>query len=113
MITRDTRIPGLVHCTLKAFTLKLFFYFASRIAKNSCIALVKTVKMNEQISQNPRRFAHCRLSSLVMVCRRSFAAKANLLALLTRRQQCADHKVCQVGVTVNTEYRVGSHCSWL
>ena len=44
-----------------------------------------------------------------MVCRRSFAAKANLLAietaLLTRRQQSADHKdeVCQVGVTVNTE----------
>ena len=43
-----------------------------------------------------------------MVCRRSFAAKANLLAietaLLTRRQQSADHKdkVCQVGVTVNT-----------
>ena len=45
-----------------------------------------------------------------MVCRRSFAAKANLFAietaLLTRRQQSADHnrdKVCQVGVTVNTE----------
>ena len=64
---------------------------------------------NEQISRNPRRVAHCRVSSLVMVCRRSFAAKANLLAietaLLTRRQQSADHnrdKVCQVGVTVNT-----------
>ena len=47
---------------------------------------------------------------LVMVCRRSFAAKANLFAigtaLLTRRQQSADHnrdKVCRVGVTVNTE----------
>ena len=44
-----------------------------------------------------------------MVCRRSFAAKANLLAietaLLTRRQESADDKdkVCQVGVTVNTE----------
>ena len=53
-------------------------------------------RMNEQISQNPRRVAHCRVSSLVMVCRRSFAAKANLLAietaLLTRRQQSADHK---------------------
>ena len=55
---------------------------------------------------NPRRVAHCRVSSLVMVCRRSLA---NLLAtetaLLTRRQQSADHKdkVCQVGVTVNTE----------
>ena len=52
--------------------------------------------MNEQISQNPRRVAHCRVSSLVMVCRRSFAAKASLLAietaLLTRRQQSADHK---------------------
>ena len=66
-------------------------------------------RMNEQISRNPRRVAHCRVSSLVMVCRRSFAAKANLLAietaLLTRRQQSADHnrdKVCQVGVTVNT-----------
>ena len=66
--------------------------------------------MNEQISQNPRRVAHCRVSSFVMVYRRSFAAKANLLAietaLLTRRQQsAADHKnkVCQVGVTVNTE----------
>ena len=66
---------------------------------------------NEQISRNPRRVAHCRVSSLVMVCRRSFAAKANLLAietaLLARRQQSADHnqdKVCQVGVTVNTEY---------
>ena len=52
------------------------------------------------------------LVPLVMVCRRSFAAKANLLAtyietaLLARRQQSADHnrdKVCQVGVTVNTE----------
>ena len=67
--------------------------------------------INEQISRNPRRVAHCRVSSLVMVCRRSFAAKANLLAietaLLARRQQSADHnrdKVCQVGVTVNTEY---------
>ena len=66
---------------------------------------------NEQISRNPWRVAHCRVSSLVMVCRRSFAAKANLLAietaLLARRQQSADHnrdKVCQVGVTVNTEY---------
>ena len=65
--------------------------------------------MNEQISRNPRRVAHCRVSSLVIVCRKSFAAKANLLAietaLLTRRQQSADHKdkVCQVGVTVNTE----------
>ena len=64
---------------------------------------------NEKTSQNPRRVAHCRVSSLVMVCRRSFAAKANLLAIetapLTRRQQSADHKdeVCQVGVTVNTE----------
>ena len=40
-----------------------------------------------------------------MVCRRSFAAKASLLAietaLLTRRQQSADHK--DMGVTVNTE----------
>ena len=60
---------------------------------------------NEQPSQNPRRVAHCRFSSLV-----SFAAKANLLAietaLLTRRQRSADRnrdKVCQVGVTVNTE----------
>ena len=69
-------------------------------------------RMNEQISRNPRRVAHCRVSSLVMVCRRSFAAKANLLAtcietaLLARRPQSADHnrdKVCQVGVTVNTE----------
>ena len=67
-------------------------------------------RTNEQISRNPRRVAHCRVSSLVMVCRRSFAAKANLLAietaLLARRQQSADHnrdKVCQVGVTVNTE----------
>ena len=52
--------------------------------------------------------ACCRVSSLVMVCRRSFAAKASLLAietaLLTRRQQSADHKdnVCQVGMTMNT-----------
>ena len=50
---------------------------------------------------------HCRVSSLVIVCRRSLAAKANLLAietaLLTRRQQSADHKVCQVGVSVNTD----------
>ena len=66
-------------------------------------------RTNEQISRNPRRVAHCRVSSLVIVCRKSFAAKANLLAietaLLTRRQQSADHKdkVCQVGVTVNTE----------
>ena len=65
--------------------------------------------INEQISRNPRRVAHCRVSSLVMAFRRSFAAKANLLAietvLLNRRQQSADHKdkVCQVGVTVNTE----------
>ena len=62
-------------------------------------------RQNEQSSRNPRRVAHCRFSSLV-----SFAAKANLLAietaLLTRRQRSADHnrdKVCQVGVTVNTE----------
>ena len=66
-------------------------------------------RTNEQISRNPRRVAHCRESSLVMVCRRSFAAKANLLAIetarVTRRQQSADHKdkVCQVGVTANTE----------
>ena len=41
-----------------------------------------------------------------MVCRRSFAAKANLLAieiaLLNRRQQSAVHEVCHVGVTTNT-----------
>ena len=68
------------------------------------------ILINEQISRNPRRVTHCRVNSLVMVCRRSYAAKANLLAietaLLTRRQQSADHnrdKVCQVGVTVNTE----------
>ena len=39
-----------------------------------------------------------------MVCRRSFAAKLAIeTALLTRRQQSADHKdkVCQVGVTVS------------
>ena len=74
-----------------------------------CGVEVNTVpgdRMNEKTSQNPRRVAHCRVSSLVMVCRRSLA---NLLAtetaLLTRRQQSADHKdkVCQVGVTVNTE----------
>ena len=50
-------------------------------------------RTNEKTSQNPRRVAHCRVSSLVMVCRRSLA---NLLAtetaLLTRRQQSADHK---------------------
>ena len=67
-------------------------------------------RRNEQISRNPRRVVHCTVSSLVMVFRRSFAAIANLLAieiaLLTRRQQRADHKdkVCQVGVTVNTVY---------
>ena len=66
-------------------------------------------EVNEQISQNPRRVARCKVSVLVTVCRRSFAAKANLLAietaLLTRRQQSAEpqDKVCQVGVTVNTE----------
>ena len=64
-----------------------------------------TERTNEQISQNPRRVAHCRVSSLLMVFIRSFAAKANLLAietaLLTRRQKSADHKdkVCQVGMT--------------
>ena len=49
------------------------------------------------------------LAPIVMAFRRSFAAKANLLAietvLVNRRQQSADHikdKVCQVGVTVNT-----------
>ena len=67
-----------------------------------------TDRMNEQISRNPRRVAHCRVSSLVMAFRRSFAAKANLLTietvLVNRRQQSADHKdkVCQVGVTENT-----------
>ena len=76
-----------------------------------------TERTNENFT-NPRRVStehcckHCIVSSLVMVCRRSFAAKANLLAietaLLTRRQESADHKphkdkVCQVGVTVNTE----------
>ena len=55
------------------------------------------------------RMKYCRVSYLVMVCRRRFAAKASLLAietaLLTRRQQSADHKdkVFQVGVTVNIE----------
>ena len=53
-------------------------------------------RMNEQTSRNPRRVAHCRVSSLVLVCRRSFAAKANLFAietaLLNGRQQSADHK---------------------
>ena len=53
-------------------------------------------RTNEQISQNPRRVVHCRVSSLVIVCRRSFAARANLFAietaLLNRRQQSADHK---------------------
>ena len=54
-------------------------------------------RTNEQISRNPRRVAHCRVSTLVMVCRRSFAAEANLLAIetallhVTRRQQSADH----------------------
>ena len=33
-------------------------------------------RTNEQTSRNPRRVAHCRVSSLVMVCRRSFAAKS-------------------------------------
>ena len=73
----------------------------------SCSAVDRqNERTNEKTSQNPRRVAHCRVSSLVMVCRRSLA---NLLAtetaLLTRRQQSADHKdkVCQVGVTVNTE----------
>ena len=50
-------------------------------------------RTNEQISQNPRRVAR-RVCSLVMAFRRSFAAKANLLAietvLLNRRQQSAD-----------------------
>ena len=75
----------------------------------STVTLAHAPRVNEQISRNPRRVAHCRVSSLVMVCRRSFAAKANLLAIetarVTRRQQSADHnrdKVCQVGVTVNT-----------
>ena len=69
-------------------------------------AAVPDFSVNEKTSQNPQRVAHCRVGSLVMVCRRSLA---NLLAtetaLLTRRQQSADHKdkVCQVGVTVNTE----------
>ena len=60
--------------------------------------------LNEQNSQNPRCVAHCRVSSLVMAFRRSFAAKANLLAI-ERRQQSADYKdkVCQVGLNVKTE----------
>ena len=74
-----------------------------------CSSMDRTNELvNELISQNPRRVAHYRVSSLVIVCRRSFAAKANLFAietaLLTRRQQSADLKVkvCQVGVTMNT-----------
>ena len=76
------------------------------ILPDVCMSQNYTNNDNEKTSQNPRRVAHCRVSSLVMVCRRSLA---NLLAtetaLLTRRQQSADHKdkVCQVGVTVNTE----------
>ena len=79
-------------------------------ARIKLYVFVTVARSNEKTSQNPRRVAHCRVSSLVMVCRRSFAAKANLLAietaLLTRRQQSADHKheVCQVGKAVNTEY---------
>ena len=62
---------------------------------------------NEQISQNPRRVAHCRVSSLVIWLSEIGALQLKptcLLLLLTRRQQSADHKdkVCQVGVTVNT-----------
>ena len=77
--------------------------------KRSTVTLAHAPRVNEQISQNPRRVAHCKVSVLATVCRRSFAAKANLLAietaLLTRRQQSAEpqDKVCQVGVTVNTE----------
>ena len=53
--------------------------------------------MNEQTNERfHKTFGVLHIASLVMVCRRSFAAKANLLAietaLLTRRQQSADHK---------------------
>ena len=66
--------------------------------------------INEQISQNPRRVAHCRVSSLVIWLSElgALQLKPNLLTietvLLNRKQQSADHKdkVCQVGVTVNT-----------
>ena len=80
---------------------------------NYSIHVGTVTRTNERISRTlgvEHRCKHCRVSSLVMVCRRSFAAKANLFAietaLLTRRQQSADHnrdKVCRVGVTVNTE----------
>ena len=71
-------------------------YTATRLYCTHCCENTATnINENEQISQNPRRVAHCKVSSLVMVCKRSFAA-TNLLAietaLLTRRQQSADHK---------------------
>ena len=50
------------------------------------------------------------LAPLLWFAEGALQLKANLLAietaLLTRRQQSADHKdkVCQVGVTVNTEH---------
>ena len=47
------------------------------------LTTVDNYYINEQISRNPRRVAHCRVSSLVMVCRRSFAAKTNLVAIET------------------------------
>ena len=53
--------------------------------KLSTVTLAHAPRVNEQISQNPRRVAHCRVSSLVMVCRRSFAAKANLLATANQK----------------------------
>ena len=87
------------HCRVKHVHTSTEFHDASylyRVSRKMFSAARWTERMNEQISQNPRRVAHCRVSSLVIVCRRSFAAKANLFAietaLLNRRQQSADHK---------------------
>ena len=65
----------------------------NKCVENTCTVRICGYYNNEQISQNPRRVAHCRVSSLVLAIK---------TALLTRRQRSADHKG-QVGVTVITE----------
>ena len=64
----------------KVHRLTLYFLFH---LLSSCFCHYYPVEgnSNEQISRNPRRVAHCRVSSLVMVCRRSFAVKTNLVAI--------------------------------
>ena len=102
--SRDVYANPELSCSLdgiyKYLGSQLWALLSSERSKTVVKVYTQTPAFNEKTSQNPRRVAHCRVSSLVMVCRRSLA---NLLAtetaLLTRRQQS------MLGVTIATDLK--------